>query len=81
MKPTLLLPLAAMSGTIALAAIVHVTWESKQLDNRFYAEGGAIADINKDGKADIVSGPFWYAGPEFKERKEIYDTKTYDPKV
>jgi len=81
MKPTLLLPLLTVSGTIALAAIVNVTWETKQLDDKFYAEGGAIADINKDGKPDIVSGPFWYAGPEFKERKEIYDTKAYDPKT
>jgi hypothetical protein len=81
MKTTLLLPLVLACGTIALAAIAQIHWETKQLSDQFFSEGGAIADINKDGKGDIVSGPFWYEGPGFKERHEIYDTTSYDPRT
>jgi len=38
------------------------------LDNN---EGCAIADFNKDGKPDICSGEFWYAGPGFSEKKPL----------
>lgn len=38
----------------------------------FWAEGAHVADFNRDGKKDIVAGPFWYEGPDFKQRREIY---------
>ena len=28
----------------------------------------AKLDFNRDGKMDVVSGPYWYAGPEFRQR-------------
>jgi hypothetical protein len=66
---------ALLTGTV----FAEVGWETKQLDDKFYAEGGAIGDFNKDGKMDVVSGPYWYAGPDFKERHEIYEVKPLDP--
>jgi hypothetical protein len=80
MKPALVVSLAAAASTAAIAAIVTITWETKKLDANFHSEGGAIADLNNDGKADIISGPYWYQGPDFKERHELYDTKSYDPR-
>lgn len=50
-----------------------------QLSDTFYGEGAAIGDFNGDGVQDVASGPFWYAGPEFKERHEIYPPKPFDP--
>lgn len=41
-------------------------WDSRKLENEFYAEGSAAGDINGDGHVDIVYGPFWYEGPDFK---------------
>jgi FG-GAP-like repeat len=47
-------------------------WTKKQLTEHFWAEGACVADVNKDGKMDILSGPFWYAGPDFSKRHTIY---------
>lgn len=38
------------------------------LSEEFFSEGACLADINADGHADVVSGPYWYAGPEFQIR-------------
>ena len=68
-----------LSSVVPGLAAAEVSWETLKLDDKFYSEGGAIADINKDGKMDIVSGPFWYEGPDFKARHEIYEAKAVDP--
>src|SRR5262245_13502970 len=41
-----------------------------QASNQFWGEGAHYGDFNHDGKMDVVSGPFWYAGPEFTARHE-----------
>jgi hypothetical protein len=77
MKPTaklLLLPL--ITGT--LSALPE--WENRVLNNEFHSEGGAIGDMNNDGVADIVSGPYWYEGPDFQKRHELYPPTPHDPK-
>ncbi len=44
---------------------------SKQvLSNEYISEGAAIADVNKDGKPDVIAGTFWYEAPGW-ERHEI----------
>ena len=50
-----------------------------QLTDQFYCEGAYYADFNKDGKMDVVSGPFWYEGPDFQKKHEIRPPKAYDP--
>jgi hypothetical protein len=45
----------------------------------FYGEGANVGDFNKDGKADIVSGPFIYEGPEFTMKREFMPRVIYDP--
>ena len=44
------------------------------------AEGAYYADFNRDGKLDVVAGPFWYEGPDFQKRHEIRPPKAFDPK-
>ncbi len=51
-------------------------FERVQLSDIFYAEGIAMGDINHDGKPDIISGPFYYLGPDFKVAHEIYPPAT-----
>lgn len=50
-----------------------------QLSDDFYAEGAAIGDLNRDSTLDIVAGPYWYAGPDFQERHELYEPTPFDP--
>lgn len=50
------------------------------LSEDFYAEGAYHGDFNRDGQTDIVAGPFWFAGPDFRQRHEYRPSKTYDPK-
>lgn len=49
------------------------------LTNDFLSEGIAAADINKDGRMDIVAGYFWFEAPSWK-RHEIAPSKIFDPK-
>ena len=69
---------AAACGDEA-AAPKRVTFTKQRLDERFFAEGAGVGDFNKDGTPDVVAGPFWFAGPEFKERHEYYPPKPFDP--
>ena len=34
------------------------TWKTTRLSDVFYSEGAGVGDFNKDGKTDVVSGPF-----------------------
>lgn len=68
--------LAAL-GVRAEERVLH-SFHKKQLSDKFYSEGAHYGDFNHDGKMDIVSGPYWYAGPEFTERHEYYPAKPYE---
>lgn len=51
-----------------------------QLSNKFYCEGAYAADLNNDGKMDVISGPYWYAGPKFTQRHAYREVKAFDIK-
>ncbi|MCC7474601.1 MAG: VCBS repeat-containing protein [Pirellulales bacterium] len=53
-------------------------FEKLQLSDTFYCEGASFGDFNRDGVMDIVSGPYWYAGPTYANRHELYEPKVYD---
>lgn len=42
------------------------TWQRQQLDAAFRSEGSAAADVNKDGKMDVIAGDVWYEAPDWK---------------
>src|SRR5262245_6555338 len=48
----------------------EIAWKKTVLDTKFLSEGVAVADVNKDGKMDILNGEAWYEAPNWK-RHEI----------
>lgn len=68
----LVLPLAAVGLTVALApaapraAEPKLGWKKTVLDTQFRTEGVAVADVNRDGKIDVLNGEYWYEAPDWK---------------
>ncbi len=48
------------------AAPTNITWKKTVLDKVFRSEGVAVADVNKDGKMDVINGEAWYEAPDWK---------------
>jgi hypothetical protein len=73
--------LIAITG-IASAAdnLVLHTFTKQRLSDQFFGEGSAVGDCNKDGVLDVISGPYWYAGPDLTDKHLIYPPKAFEPK-
>jgi Domain of Unknown Function (DUF1080)/FG-GAP-like repeat len=54
-------------------------FRKQRLSDVFYAEGIAVGDLNRDGIQDVVAGPFYYLGPDYKVAGEIYPPETVNP--
>jgi hypothetical protein len=50
----------------------------QHINDFYYGWSATAADINRDGVLDIVSGPFYYLGPDYRVSREIYLSKTTD---
>ncbi len=53
------------------------TFEKIKLTDDYHSEGASFGDFNRDGTMDVVSGPYWYEGPAFKQRHEYYPAKVF----
>jgi hypothetical protein len=71
--PALILAAVAFVLCGANAPAREVRFEKIVLTSEYWCDGLNAGDINRDGKADIVAGPFWYAGPDFKARHAFYE--------
>lgn len=63
--------LAVALATPAEDYTLH-TFKKIQVTDQFWSEGANFGDFNRDGKMDVVSGPYWWEGPQFTQRHE-YD--------
>ena len=43
-----------------------ISWKKTVVDKVFRSEGVAVADVNKDGKMDIIHAEAWYEAPDWK---------------
>ena len=67
---TIALAALALGASLAAAQQDLPTFRKIQITDKFWSEGADFADFNHDGQMDVVSGPFWYEGPDFKVRHE-----------
>jgi hypothetical protein len=72
-------PVVALAGTAVLLLAAPVgdapvlrSFQRIALSDQFWCEGAHHGDFNRDGVQDIVAGPWWWAGPEYQERHELY---------
>ena len=56
-----------------------VPFRKQVLTDKYYCDGVATGDIDRDGNVDVVAGPFWYAGPAFAEAHEFYPAAALEP--
>jgi hypothetical protein len=66
------LMLLASQGAASAADFQQHSFTRQQLSDVYYSEGISSGDVNGDGVKDIVYGPHWYAGPDFRQKNEIY---------
>jgi hypothetical protein len=50
-------------------------YKRQQLTDVYYSEGANAGDLNRDGHVDVVYGPYWFEGPTFTVKREIYPAK------
>src|SRR5438477_8770854 len=56
-------------------------WKKIRLTDQFFSEGATFADIDRDGVMDVISGPYWWKGPDFKKKFAYYEPASFDPKA
>ena len=76
-------PLLVLAALLAAVGPLHAeelrTFRHLQLHDQFWSEGANFGDLNRDGKPDLIAGPFWWEGPDFTKRHEYAPaTQTFD---
>ncbi|RYD31464.1 MAG: VCBS repeat-containing protein, partial [Verrucomicrobiaceae bacterium] len=71
-RTTFLLTLAVSLTSARADRDLH-SFNRLTLSDQFWCEGANAADFNKDGHDDLVAGPWWWEGPDFVKRHEIYE--------
>lgn len=61
-------------------AAKEVSFTKQTLTTDFLSEGGTAADVNKDGKMDVLAGAFWFEAPSWKAH-EITKPQAFDYKT
>ncbi len=57
---------------------VFHSFSRTQLTDVYFSEGASAGDINGDKIADVVYGPYWFDGPDFATKHEIYPAVPQD---
>ena len=66
---------------VAPPEVTSTKFRMQRIDEFYYSWGVSAADINHDGVLDVVAGPYYYLGPNFTEKREIYMASTVSPSV
>lgn len=78
MKSVALLLFTFITSLVAREAPeTGVFFKRIQLSDQYLTEGASIGDINADGKPDVVAGPLWWQGPDFKKPHAYEPVKVF----
>src|SRR5215470_10295720 len=55
-----------------------VRWKKSVIEKEFRSEGVTVADVNKDGKMDVLIGDYWYEAPDWKKHENRKPTPILD---
>lgn len=67
-----------LSAKVHQAEETSPNFRKQVLSEFFYSFTAASADFNRDGVADIVSGPLIYFGPDYTKSREIYPAEAFN---
>lgn len=79
----LIIVILALTLTVSAAFVAaargprEVKFQKFTLDKEFRSEGVATADVNGDGKIDVIAGNLWYEAPDWKAH-EIAPPQQFD---
>ena len=48
-----------------------------RISDEYFAEGAGFGDFDRDGVQDVVCGPYWFAGPDYTRRHQIYEGQAF----
>jgi Domain of Unknown Function (DUF1080)/FG-GAP-like repeat len=58
---------------------VSANYRMQRIDDFYFSWGASVADVNRDGILDIVTGPYYYLGPDYTVKREIMIGRTFAP--
>ncbi|HVU89580.1 MAG TPA: VCBS repeat-containing protein [Pirellulales bacterium] len=73
--PWVLLLVATRAALVSAADYQLDQFKTIPLVDAYYSEGANVGDIDGDGVQDAIYGPYWFKGPDYKEKYEIYPPK------
>jgi hypothetical protein len=59
--------------------VVSNRFRIQRLTTFYYGWGATTADVDHDGNVDVVSGPFYYRGPQFTDQRRYRAGVIYNP--
>jgi hypothetical protein len=61
------------------AETVSSRFTIRRLNTAYYGWAAITSDVNHDGTLDVISGPFYYLGPNFTEQRRYRDGPMFNP--
>lgn len=68
-----------LHGRTVPVETVSSRFRMQRLDEFYYSWGAGVGDFNRDGVMDVVAGPYYYLGPSYTTRRELYVAPTQSP--